>query len=42
MFGFLELGWDYIEETKALGSAVEGTSRAIRITISFHVPNAAK
>jgi hypothetical protein len=25
-------------ETKALGPAVEGTSRAIRITVSFPVP----
>src|SRR5437879_8007864 len=31
---------DYIEETKTLGPAVEGTSRAIRITVSFDVPNA--
>ena len=36
----LEQGGDYIEETKPLGPAMEGTTRAIRITISFHVPNA--
>ena len=38
----LEQGGNYIEETKALGPAMEGTTRAIRITVCFHVPNAAQ
>ena len=29
-------------ETKALGPAVEGTSRAIRITVTLPMPNAAQ
>jgi hypothetical protein len=36
----LEQGWGYLVETKALGPVVEGTSRAIRITVSVPMPTA--
>jgi len=38
----LEQGRGYTAEIKALGPAVGGTSRVIRIMVSFHVPNAAQ
>jgi len=34
----LELGRGHMTETKALGSSVEGTSRAIRITVTLPMP----